>query len=266
MPPASAANRNGQIALALCVKTRQERPDQILQPIDERPVVGIGLDEGRDLGIEAGERPQLGHVVRVLQEPHVEHQVGLARHAAAIGERHHRNAHAGRGVEREVTEQHLLELVRRERRGIDHEVGRITQLADHAAFVGDAVGHRAIGRHRMGAARFGVAPLQGFGVAIEVEQPGREVGAQPELLHAPRQVVRVEAVGARIDAEGDRRRHLAGAARRRAHEIAEQRQRHVVDRDIAEILERPERGHAAGAGHAGDDHERAAGRGGGRGG
>ena len=80
--------------------------------------------------------------------------------------------------------------------------------------------------------------------------------ALAQLVNAPHQFVRIEAEGAGVDAEGQRRapsRRIAGG---RAHEVAEQRQRHVVDRDIAQVVQRVQRGHAAGAGQAGDHDER----------
>ena len=79
-----------------------------------------------------------------------------------------------------------------------------------------------------------------------------------QLVDAPHQVVRIEAVGAGVDAEGERRGHLAGIARGRAHQVAEQRQRHVVDRDVAHVLQGMQRRDAAGAGQSGDQDERTA--------
>ena len=46
VPAAGAAHGDGQIALALGVESRQQRPDQPFQPVDERLVVGVGGDEG----------------------------------------------------------------------------------------------------------------------------------------------------------------------------------------------------------------------------
>ena len=90
-------------------------------------------------------------------------------------------------------------------------------------------------------------------------------GRSRSSCDAPHQLVRIEAVGAGVDAEGQRRRHLAGTAGGRAHQVAEQGQRHVVDRDIAHVLERVQRRDAAGAGQAGDHDERPARVGGGGG-
>ena len=80
-------------------------------------------------------------------------------------------------AEREVADQELLEGVRRKRRGVDHDVGRIAHPAELLALLADAVLHRPVGRQRMRPARFGVAAQQGLAVAIEEQQARRDVGA-----------------------------------------------------------------------------------------
>src|SRR3546814_11162859 len=47
------------------------------------------LDERADPGVPAGERPEAALVMGILEKAHVEHQVGLARQAAPIGEGRH---------------------------------------------------------------------------------------------------------------------------------------------------------------------------------
>ena len=85
-------------------------------------------------------------------------------------------------------------------------------------------------------------------------------GRARSSLHAPHQILRRESAGAGVDAERQRGGHFARRCRGRAHQVAEQRQRHVVDRDVAQVLERLQRRRAAGAGQAGDHDEGRRGR------
>ena len=240
---AGAADGNGQIALALCVKTRQQRPDQALQPVDERPVVGIARDEGGDRRIAAGQRLQrrarsAGSSGSARRTP------GRPRAAGRGGRRttSPKCAVPAAPSEREMAEQQLLELVRRQRRGVDHEVGRIAQPADHAC------APRRCRRPPAGRAPAdGAAAIRCSGAAgSRCRNRGTAGAARGRRAGAARCRRRtrscgVEAEGAGVDAEGERRGHLAGTAGGRAHQVAEQRQRQVVDRDVAQVLQRMQR-------------------------
>jgi len=65
--------------------------------------------------------------MRIAQKAGVEHQVGLARQAAAVGERHHGDAQPAFGVRREMAQHQRLQLLRRQLRGVDGDIGMVAQ-------------------------------------------------------------------------------------------------------------------------------------------
>src|SRR3546814_14661915 len=81
-----SAESDGEIGLALALVARQQDGEETEQIVEERPESGIRLDIRGDGRVLAGAVAQRAHIVRVLQEAHVEHQIGLARQAAAIRE------------------------------------------------------------------------------------------------------------------------------------------------------------------------------------
>src|ERR1700722_1572000 len=253
VPAAGAAERDGEIAFALGLIAGHRLLWPIAQLLETRVEIGIGFDEGPDLGIAAGEFLQGRNVMRIPEEAHIEDQVGVARQAVAMRKRGDENGVAGRGVEPEITLQQALQVRRRQRRGVDHQIGAVAQGPDALAFQAYAVGHRMLGRQRMAAAGFGITAFQPVVVAIE------EHHAQIDGLALDQPVERLDQRGhgevarADIDADGKRRLH-----RVRTDEIGQQRQRQIVHRLVAHILERLQGGGSPRARHAGDDHETAA--------
>src|SRR5688572_8079599 len=81
---AGASDGDGEIAFALALVARQQGLDQGVERREESGERRIALDEARDLRRLAVQRLQRVDVVRIGEEPHVEHQVGLARDADAV--------------------------------------------------------------------------------------------------------------------------------------------------------------------------------------
>ena len=109
--------------------------------------------------IAPGERAQRGHVMRVGQHAHVEHVVGVQRHAALEGE--------GFEDQRERAlrcgDQRLdiaLQLGRTDDAGVDH-VGAVAQVGEQFTFEVDGMDQQALLLGAFGApvlARQGMAP------------------------------------------------------------------------------------------------------------
>ena len=166
---AGAADGDGEVALALALVSAAAAVPACRQGGEERREGRIGLDEIGDGGVAPGVRPQRSLVMRIAQEAHVEHQVGFARQAVAVGEGDHRQRRLGL-LNGEVAEQHLLEIAEAQLGGVDDEIGDVPQRRQQRALPGDAVDHRPVGRQRMAAARFLEAALQHVVAAIEIEQ------------------------------------------------------------------------------------------------
>ena len=108
---------------------------------------------------------------------------------------------------------------------------------------------------RMAPPRLGIAAPQQLVVAIEKDERGGRARCSPRsAVERGEQRRRRRNRGSACRC----RWRAAGAAPRRApDERGQQRQRQVVDRLVADILERLERGRAAGARHAGDEEHAA---------
>ena len=86
---AGAADRHGHEPLALAQVAGADRLDHGNVALEELLGVRPVLDVRRHVGVLAGAVTQLGHPVRVRQEPHVGHQVGVDRHAVLEPEADH---------------------------------------------------------------------------------------------------------------------------------------------------------------------------------
>ncbi|KIU01734.1 hypothetical protein QU38_00095, partial [Staphylococcus aureus] len=126
-------------------------------------------DIGGDLGILARAGAQFGIPVRIAQEAHVEHQVGVAREPAGKTERDDRDHRVALAGARESGADLLGEFVGAEIGGVDQPVRPASQRREQFALVRDAVLRRAILGHRMASARLRIAPFQ-FGARAFEEQ------------------------------------------------------------------------------------------------
>src|ERR1700742_606938 len=87
MAAAGAADADGEIAFSFALVARQQRLEPGAELIEERGEIRVGGDIFADGAILARERLQPGDVMRIAQEAHIEHEIGVARQALAEGER-----------------------------------------------------------------------------------------------------------------------------------------------------------------------------------
>src|SRR5690348_8665438 len=167
MAAAGAADGDGQVAFALTLVARQQRLEPAAELIEKRRKIRVRGDILANRASLAGHRLEGGDVMRIAQETHIEHEIGVARQALTVRERGDEYAEAGLGGEMEVAVQHAFQIAGRQKRRIDHEIGAFAQWLHALALEADAVADRTLGREGMRAARFGVAPLQPIIVAIE---------------------------------------------------------------------------------------------------
>ncbi len=263
VPAAGAADGDGEVALSLGAVARQQRREEIREAPEKIRIALIALDIGADLGVLAGLVAQRIEVVRVAEEAHVEHEVGRARNALPVGERHHDHRHRRRAREAERGAQLAAQIAFGQVGGVDHPVRAVAQLREALALHGDAVGHRAVERERVAPARLRIPAQQRLVGAIEEQDEEIEVVAGAQRVDRGEERRRAEIARADVDADGQR----AVARRAGLHQRRNQRRGQVVDGLVAHVLERVERGRAAGAGQPGDQqHARAAGIGVGNGG
>ena len=102
----------------------------------------------------------------------------------------------------------------------------------------------------MAPARFGIAALQPVVIAIEKNNAQIEIVLFRETIERFDERWNREIARAHIDADGKRQMR-----RRRHDQIGQQRERQVIDRFVAHVLEGFERRRAPRSGHAGDDEE-----------
>ena len=165
MPPAGASHGDRGVFLAFLHEARQDKGKQGSDTVDEAGEVRIGLDIGRDCLIQARPGPQHGIVVRVAQEPRVEHHVGLAGQARRKREgherhRHSRLLHAGRQAGTEAGLDPLAELGQGEVGGVDHQVGMLAERPGQLGLLRDPVEHTPARRQRVPSPGVGEAPEQ----------------------------------------------------------------------------------------------------------
>src|SRR4051812_19498039 len=92
--PAGAADRDHQMGLALGDVLRQQVLEQGHHVVVELLEAAVAADVVDDPLIEPRERAQVGLVVRVGEEAHVEREVGVARRAVLVAERRERDRQA----------------------------------------------------------------------------------------------------------------------------------------------------------------------------
>src|SRR5579871_540260 len=136
MLPSGATKGDGEVALSLVDVVRQQVHQQIGNARDEF----AGLREGsyvfRHAWIASGERPKLGHKVRIGQEAHIEEEIRILRHALAETEAHARDKNAlFRGLFLKTLRDVGAQLVDVELRGVDDEVGEAADCAEVAALL-----------------------------------------------------------------------------------------------------------------------------------
>ena len=86
VPAAGAADRDRQVALPFRDVVRQDEAQVLLQPVHELAGRRVALHELGDRPVAAGPPPQRRHEMRIRQAAHVEHEVGVDRHAVLEAE------------------------------------------------------------------------------------------------------------------------------------------------------------------------------------
>src|SRR5205823_945588 len=196
---------------------------------------------------------QLLDKMRIGQEAHVEHEVGVERHAAFEAERDERDGEPRPLLRRHVRlDEHVLELVHGHVRGIHDAIGHLAHRGQRLALCADAVEHVAVGGQRMPPPRLAVAAHERLLVGLEehdfhdvaaLAQGDQRVEAVTEVLTFPD-----------VDAEG----HAVALVARSGDEIGEgrhERGRQVVDTEEPHVFEALDRVRLAGSTQARDDHE-----------
>ncbi len=145
-----------------------------------------------------------------------------------------------------MSRQQAAQLGAGEVGGVDGQIGARPQRGDQAALGSDAVGDPPVGRQRVRPPGLGEAALQYFVVAVEKQQGGPGAGA--EAVELVQERPGREAAAADVDAQRDRPA-LPGHG-------AQEVERQVVDRLVAQVLEDLERGRAAGPGEPGHQYHR----------
>ena len=254
VPAAGAADADGQVGLPFGDVLRDQELQQVQRVLQEvggrlRPV-----QEAAHFLIAAGVRPQRRHEMRVRQEPHVEQQVGVDRNAVLEPEAQDRDdqPRAGRAAARDAGED-VPQLVHRHRRRVDDVVGHPADRLHRLALLADALDRGPIGRERMRPARFAEAPHQRRLCRLEEDEHRVEV---PHVLQPPVDARKLLEQPAFADVDDDRgARDLAAGAQRQLGEHRQQRDRQVVDAEVAEVLERANRLRLARTRQAGEHDE-----------
>ena len=152
---------------------------------------------------------------------------------------------------------HLLrQLVAGQVGGIDQPVRPATQRRQQFAFARNPVRGRAVKRQRMPSAGFGIAPLEFAARTVEEQRADVVAELLAQMLDPFDDAVRIEVARPCPDPERKRLARAFGAfGQGRAEKAIEQQQRQVVDDLPAQVLERPQHGRLARAGHAGDEQD-----------
>ena len=146
----------------------------------------------------------------------------------------------------------LLQVPRGLVGGIDHQVGAVAQPLHEAALELDHVGNRPLGVERVAAPGLGIAPDQDVVLAIEKQGLDVDVGAVGQTVELFQERLDREIAGPDIDPDRERTALGLGAP---PDQPGQQRQRQIVDRLEAHVLERLQRRRTPGARHPGDQDD-----------
>ena len=191
----------------------------------------------------------------IVEKAHVEDQIGIARDAAAIGKRGHKDAQP-RLLERKMAGQQTLQIGGGQEGGVDHQVSTFAQGGERLALEPDSVHDRAVAGEGVGASCLCIAPFEPLVITVDKQHP--------ELSHPPaddgvegfEHALDGEAAGAGIGADRDCRRIRRDIIDQRRDE----RERQVVEGLIAHILEDLERSRPPATRHPGHEEHAGAAR------
>ena len=242
-----------QVRLALRHVLREQVLEQRHDAAVELLEAAVARDVLDDPRVEPGERAQLGLVVRVGQEAHVEQQVGVARRAVLEAERQEGDGEAaGLGplehLARDLAAQHRGAQARR----VDEHVGARLDRLEQLRLAPDAVDDVALLGQRVPAARLLVAREQRL-LAGAQEQHAVRDARRVELVEHLGELLEVGAA-AQVGDDG-RALHLGPRVGEQVGQRADHLRRQVVHAEVARVLEHLHRQGLAGAREAGDDDE-----------
>ena len=150
--PAGAADRHHQVRLALGDVLREQELQQRDHVRVELLQAAVAADVVDDPLVEAGQRAQVGVVVRVGEEADVEREVGVARRAVLVAEGRERDRQpAGRGGLEQLVGDLAAQRGGAQARRVDHDVRALRAPARAAP------ARRGCRRSRCRAARAGGA-------------------------------------------------------------------------------------------------------------
>src|SRR5579863_9318011 len=122
MPPAGAAERNGEIAFAFGNIMRDQIQQQAFDATEEFAGLREGADVARDAGIFAAELAQARNKMRIGQEADIEDQVRVRGNAVAKAEADDGNEQGAAAGILEAINDELAQLVNVEFRGVNDDV------------------------------------------------------------------------------------------------------------------------------------------------
>src|SRR5262245_10797815 len=123
MPPPRAADPDREPALALGLERRDAEVDEVLDLVDVLDRPRLCQDERAHLFGEPGVLAEVGHVVRVLDEPCVEDEIGFERDPELVAESHDLDGHPVGLDVAEAREQPLSQVAQRQVRRVEDDVG-----------------------------------------------------------------------------------------------------------------------------------------------
>ncbi len=251
---ARATDGDRELGLALGHVAGHRHVQQLAPGLDEGLRGGVFHHEVAHLLVVAGEGAHLGVVEGVGQEAHVDHEVGLGRHAVLEAEREH--AHVEQLLVRELRERVLDAAAqggRPEVAGVDHLVGPVAHGRELDALARDGALQGLAGvRDGVATARLLVAAHEDLVRAVEEQHLDREL-VLAQLTDGVVQLVE-QPLAPEVARDGQ----VAPHARVDAHDVGKvehQARGQVVDAVVAHVLEHVHGLRAAAARHARDDHD-----------
>ena len=236
MPPAGAADGDGEAELALLHIERQQEGHKVFKLFHELLRLRAAEDELRDGVVEAGLVAQLRDVIGVREKADVEDEVRFDRDAVFVTEGHDVHDELAPRV---AADEHAVELrlehAEREVRGVDDVVCALAHRGKELDLVFDRRLDRDTGTgQRVAAARLLVALDDVGGVGLHKEDA--VIAAEvPEAVEDLEQFLKARALAD----VGDEGHTFIGFARRHAdlRELRNERDRHIVDTVVAQILQ-----------------------------
>ena len=193
-------------------------------------------------------------MVRIGEEADIEHEVGVRRHASAVGEGEHEDRGRPLGLRLEARSNDVAQIADGKSARVEGDIRSFADPAEQSALARNSLNDRLVMRQRMRTAGLAEASAQHLGLAIEEEQGDLAWLVRAEQrLEVALDLAGVEPPGAGIDAE--RERAPLPVLAPRLDQLREQREGQVVDRFVAEVFQNLERRRLAGAGHSGHQHE-----------